>query len=111
MYQIIEQTAIYTGGNIYLFYGKLRNGNYYIATSDFDVRIVSQNPLEYDKYDFFVSDNVEWQEQYLVEDLSENDARLFCKDLIKRIITIGCNFSGISNYLISDIEHIYSEEF
>ena len=69
--------AVYTGGNIWLFYGELQNGNYFL-TDDFGAtRILSADPADLDE-----SLYEDWQQEHLVKDLVGNDRTDFCEDLI-----------------------------
>lgn len=66
----------YTGGGIYIFTGKLTNGNYFLATNDYDVRVLD-SPYDWDS-EFFD----EWQEAHLVKDLEPSAALQFCKQMV-----------------------------
>lgn len=65
-------TPIYTGGGIYILYGQLTNGNYFIASDEmYDVRFLNANPEDTDEYGDAVSDSVKWQEAHLVRDICD----------------------------------------
>lgn len=106
--KIKSQNAIYTGGNIYLFYGELENKLYFIADSMDDIRIVNANPLEIDETSKqFVSDDFSWQESHLIYDLDEDQAIQFMKELYTRILKEDCTFyKGLANYSKYDIEQL-----
>lgn len=87
----------YTGGNIYIFVGKLTNGNYFVADGDmFDVRIVDA-PWDWEESQF-----PDWQESHLVEDLSAADALQFCKRMLEWVKTNEPD----GNYSMSDMDYI-----
>lgn len=69
--------AVYTGGNIWLFYGELQDGNYFL-TDDFGAtRILNADPADLDE-----SLYEDWQQEHLVKDLDGGDRTDFCEDLI-----------------------------
>lgn len=66
---ITDVDFVYTGGGIFLFWGTLDNGQYFIADGDrFDVRILNVNPNDYGTDDEIWY--AEWQEEHLVRDLN-----------------------------------------
>lgn len=102
-YEIEYATPNYTGGNIYVFTGKLKDGNYFIAddsyftaddngnVSGFDVRIVNMDPdkvleTDSDGISYTLVDDTQLQEQHLVKDLDEDDAIAFTVDLLEWIL-------------------------
>ena len=102
-YEIEYVTPNYTGGNVYVYTGKLKDGNYFIAddgyfTADddgnvpgFDVRIVNMDPdkvleTDSDGLAYTLVDDVELQNEHLVKDLDENEAIPFTLDLLNWII-------------------------
>lgn len=105
--KIKSQTAIYTGGGIYCYYGELEDGNYFMADDIYEcARILNANPLEEtgEEYFPFVVDDVEWQEKHLVEDFEDWK---FIKQLFIKLINDGCNFTEHHNWSKGDIEDKY----
>jgi len=62
---IIKADYIYTGGNIYLFWGQLSDNTFFLADGDlFDVTIVNADPDLFDTADEIWQP--EWQKEHLV---------------------------------------------
>ena len=62
--KIKKATAVYTGGGIWLFYGKIKNGNYFLMDDNGYVVILNKNPKNLDE-----STYEEWQKLHMVEEL------------------------------------------
>lgn len=105
MYSFINVEPIYTGGNIYVFLGKL-DKNYFIASSaNFDVRIIDIDPIkESDKENEEIWD-CDWQEKHLIEDLNENQSLQFFENMIYWIQ----ENSPSGNYLMSELDDLLNE--
>ena len=116
-YEIEYATPNYTGGNVYVYTGKLKDDNYFIAddgyfiadddgnVSGFDVRIVDMDPNEVlekdsDGISYTLVDDTQLQEQHLVKDLDEDDAIAFTVDLLEWILE---NKSD-GNYQVDEIK-------
>lgn len=88
-------TPNYTGGSIYVYTGKLKDGNYFMASDEdldkynkaFAVRIVNEDPDTAEDPD---QDDIawfpEWQEPRLVKDLEGKEALNFTKEILNWII-------------------------
>ena len=93
---------IYTGGGIYVYTGELSDGNYFIASDQsfvgdyFDIRIVDENPADYEE-DFC---NVTWQEEHLISDVVGGEAREFTIQLLEWVL----ENHPEGNYQLGDIE-------
>lgn len=100
--KIENVTPIYTGGNIYVYIGELSDGNYFIASDQsfvgdyFDIRIVNENPADYEE-DF---GSVTWQEEHLVSDVVGSEAREFTIQLLEWVL----ENRPEGNYQLGDIE-------
>ena len=100
--KIENVTPIYTGGGIYIYTGELSDGNYFIASDQsfagdyFDIRIVDENPADYEE-DFC---NVTWQEEHLVSDVVGGEAREFTIQLLEWVL----ENHPEGNYQLGDIE-------
>lgn len=109
--KINNVTPIYTGGNIYVFVGKI-DDNYFIACDSFyDVRIVNANPLDYNGT--FLGDHEwcypEWQETHLVRDVIDRaERRKIFRKILKWIIKNEPNNDNC-NYLLGDMEDILED--
>lgn len=66
----------YTGGGIYVFAGKLADGNWFIANDDYGVIKVNA-PVDWDE-----SFYMEWIEAHLVEELPSADCLKFFKSML-----------------------------
>ena len=75
-FNIQKTNAVYTGGNIWLFYGKLTDGNYFLTDDDGNTRILDSDPSDFD-----VTTYPEWQEEHLVTDLLGDERKRFCDSL------------------------------
>lgn len=102
----------YTGGGIYLFTGKLTDGNFFMAdTANYDVRVLTEDPNEptYIRDDGTVwernIDSVEWQEEHLVKDLTPDEAVAFFKEMLKWVE----DNDPSGNYLGSDMDYFKEE--
>lgn len=94
-------TPNYTGGGIYVYTGKLKDGNYFIADdtyfgkegdtfSPFDIRVVDTDPdkvyTDEDGYEYTLLDDTYYQEQHFVEDIEEDNAKEFTKMILQWVI-------------------------
>lgn len=70
--------AIYTGGNIWLFFGRLEDGNWFMADDNGSVRIVDADPMN----DLDESLMEDWQLEHLIMDLFGNERIEFCDSII-----------------------------
>ena len=89
-------TPNYTGGSIYVYTGKLKDGNYFMASDEaldkynkaFAVRIVNEDPdTAEDPNQEDIAWFPEWQEPRLVKDLEGKEALNFTKEILNWIIT------------------------
>ena len=76
--RITKAEAIYTGGNIWIFYGELADGNYFLCDDNGWARFLSEDP----RIDFEESCYEDWQEERLVRDLEGRERELFCWEMI-----------------------------
>ena len=101
----------YTGGGIYLFTGKLTDGNFFMAdTANYDVRVLTEDPNEPTRMDALGIterniDSVEWQEEHLVKDLTPDEAVEFFKEMLKWVE----DNDPSGNYLGSDMDYFKEE--
>lgn len=101
----------YTGGGIYLFTGKLADGNFFMAdTANYDVRVLTEDPNEPTGMDALGIterniDSVEWQEEHLVKDLTPDEAVAFFKEMLKWVE----DNDPSGNYLGSDMDYFKEE--
>ena len=77
MYKIKEAFAVYTGGNIWLFYGSLEDGNYFMVDDNGWTQILNADPSNLDE-----STYSEWQDAHLVDELEHEERVAFCDSLM-----------------------------
>ena len=81
--------AVYTGGGIWLFYGELENGNYFLTDDYGATRILDANPSDLDE-----SLYEDWQQEHLVNDLEGQDRIDFCDKLLDWLETADQEHAG-----------------
>ena len=104
--KILEVTPVYTGGGIYIYWGKFADGTYFIACDDmYDLTIVDADPtLTYVKdEDIFEADYPDWQEEHLVKYVDCNTTQDFFNKMYDWILKNKPN-SKLCNYNLGDIE-------
>ena len=65
--------AVYTGGNIWIFYGKLVSGNYFLTDDNGCTLILNANPGD----DFEEACFQEWQDRHKIMELDATEETLF----------------------------------
>lgn len=101
----------YTGGGIYVFTGKLADGNFFMAdTANYDVRILTEDPNEPTGEDCLGIierniDSVEWQEEHLIKDLVPDEAVAFFKEMLKWVE----DHKPDGNYIGADMDYFKNE--
>ena len=118
-YEIEYVVPNYTGGGIYVYTGKLKDGNYFIADdtyfgkegdtfSPFDIRVVDTDPdkvyTDEDGLEYTLLDDTYYQEQHFVEDIEEDNAKEFTKMILQWVI----DNKPEGNYQIEDMEEYLS---
>ena len=99
-YDFEKVTPDYTGGGIYIFSGKLTDGNYFLADGDmFDVSILDADAYENWEECFYA----EWQEAHIVKNLSSAEALEFFKSMLT---WIRVNEPKDCNYDMHDMDRI-----
>ena len=77
---IKEANAVYTGGNIWLFYGELNDGNYFLTDDNGWTQFLNADPSNLDESTF-----EEWQLQHLVKEIVGDERVKFCDELLDYI--------------------------
>lgn len=75
---VVEANAMYTGGNIWVFYGKLLDGNYFITDDNGWTQVLNANPDEDLDEAFFY----EWQQEHLVRELEGEKRTEFLSQML-----------------------------
>lgn len=98
---ILRATAIYSGGNVYLYYAELEDKNW-IMGDEYSFDIVDANPLE-NEIVFEESSYYEWTEKHLVERLPDNKHQEVLNDIIDAIFA-GKTIDGWENFSKAELE-------
>ena len=105
--KIKEAFAVYTGGGIWLFYGKLSNGNWFLTDDYGATRILNADPSDLD-----VSTYEEWQLEHLVKDLIGKDRLTFCDALCDYLEKADQSHrGGITNSELDAYRDYFKKEF
>lgn len=83
---IKEAFAAYTGGGIWLFYGQLKNGNWFL-TDDFGATLI----LDADPSDLDESTYQEWQDEHKIKELSGKELEKFDDALLDKLLSYPSN--------------------
>lgn len=75
--EIVQADAVYTGGSIWLFYGKLNDGSYFLTDDDGWTQILDSDPSDFD-----VTLYTDWQEEHCILTLHNAERIQFCNDLL-----------------------------
>lgn len=98
-HKIKTATACYTGGGIYVFYGQLKSGLYFIAYDEWEVIYIcnADTSAEESQYEDFY-------EQHAVEEIEGEAFKAFWNQMLSHVINGGATHGEWSNYLKSDLE-------
>lgn len=94
-YQIETATAIYTGGGIYIYRGKLKNGLYFSSCDTWESIVFCNADTYTDEADF-----MEFYDQHQVEEITGKEYELFFNKMLKWII----KNEPDGNYISPDLE-------
>lgn len=106
MEKITKATAVYSGGNIYLYYAELENKQYIMGDEDWLI-VVDKNPLE-NEQTYEDSGYYEWQEEHLVKQIPEEEYQEVLNKILEAIFD-GKIIEEYKNFLISDLEDRYKK--
>lgn len=107
MENILRATAIYSGGNIYLYYAELDNGNWIMGDDDWLI-VVNTNPL-IDDETFEDSSYYEWQKEHLVEAISDKDYQKVLNNILE-VIFAKKTIKEYDNFDEDELLYRYKEE-
>lgn len=84
MTKLWKAHAVYTGGGIWLFYGKLEDGNFFLMDDDGGVAILNADPSDLDEslYD-------EWLTTHLIEELEGEELTAFQDAVLGEVVRSG----------------------
>lgn len=89
----------YTGGGIYVFVGRLTDGNYFIADDDYGVGIYDA-PIDWEE-NFYI----EWMDEHRFEELPAAYGLAFYKQMLAFIR----EHKPDGNYAMTDMDYIEEE--
>lgn len=73
-------TAAYTGGNIWLFYGELTDGEYFMTDNEGATILLNAPATDF-------NESLEWQEEHKIKELLDESERVaFCDSLAERLL-------------------------
>ena len=99
--------AVYTGGNIWLFYGQLKNGNYFL-TDDYGATLY----LDADPSDLDESTYTEWQDEHKIKELFGKERLDFCDALIAYLLKAdSMHRGGITDSELKGYKDYFKEEW
>ena len=81
MENITTATAIYTGGGIYIYYGKLTDGNYFRACDDWKWIEICNSDTSTEEADYY-----EFYEEHSIDCLTGKEYEEFWNRMLKKII-------------------------
>lgn len=103
--KIKEAWAVYTGGNIWLFYGNLEDGNFFLTDDNGCTLILNADPNDLDESTF-----PDWQEEHLVRELENNERMRFCNALLDWISEHPDNDGGMTEQEIEVYRNWFKSE-
>ena len=106
MEKITKATAVYSGGNIYLYYAELENKNWVMGNDEWLI-IVNTNPIA-DEQTFEDSGYYEWQEEHLVKQIPEEDYQKVLNKILETIFD-GKTIKEYDNFSMDDLLHRYKK--
>ena len=83
MAKIKDVQAVYTGGNIWLFYGALTDGTFFLV-DDYGAVRITRKPWD----NLYESLQIEWQEdkENFVKDITDEQERTaFCRMMLRKL--------------------------
>ena len=105
--EIKEAFATYTGGNIWLFYGTLENGSYFLTDDYGSTLFLDADPSNLDE-----STYEEWQKEHLIVEPPALIQKEFCNLLIKKLLEYDVSDNkhrgGITNTELKSYQHYFS---
>ena len=107
-YEIEYANADYTGGGIYNYNGKLKDGRFVWGNSEWEeFYLIDSDPTEYsEEYGDQVGYYNEWLEEHTVESIEDKDYKQFVSDFIHWII----QNKPKGNYSLGELEDILKWE-
>ena len=99
--EIVNATAIYTGGNIYIYYGQLSDGNYFRACDDWTGIEICNSDTSVDEADYY-----EFYAEHSIESLGGEEYITFWNEMLLWII----HNAPEGNYSVDELEERVIED-
>ena len=106
MEKIMKATAVYSGGNIYLYYAELENKQWIMGNDEWLI-VVSENPIANEET-FEDSGYYEWQEEHLVEQIPEEKYQMVLNKILETIFD-GKTIKEYDNYAMDELKYRYQK--
>ena len=106
MENITKATAVYSGGNIYLYYAEMENKQWIMGNDDWLI-VVNANPIADDET-FENSGYCEWQEEHLVKQIPNEQYQDVLNKILETIFK-GKTIVDYDNFSMGELEHRYKE--
>ena len=103
MSKVKEANAVYTGGNIWLFYGTTDDGNYFLTDDNGWTQILDTDPSD----DFDESLYCEWQDEHCIDELHDEERIDFCNQILDYVFANPDHDGGMTEQEID----VYREWF
>jgi hypothetical protein len=97
--KIQTATACYTGGGIYIYYGRLENGLYFQAGDEWETIYICDAETGTEEAQY-----IEFYDRHTVEELTGESFKTFWNQMLLHIINGGPSHDGRRNYLKGDLE-------
>ncbi len=98
-HQIQTASAVYTGGNIYIYYGQLESGLYFRACDEMEAVYICDSDTEAEE-----ADHGEFYDAHMVEEITGNDYKDFWDAMLAHILDRKPTHGKWSNYSPDDLE-------
>lgn len=101
---IAKANAVYTGGNIWLFFGSLTDGNYFLTDDQGWTQILNADPSNLDESTF-----EDWQLDHLVKELAGDERVEFCYSIIDYLLTHPEDGGGITTAELNSYRSFFAD--
>ena len=104
MEKITKATAVYSGGNIYLYYAEMENKQWIMGNDEWLI-VVNTNPI-IDDETFYNSGYYEWQEEHLVKQIPEEQYQEVLNNILETIFK-GESIEEYDNFSMDELLYRY----
>ena len=106
MENITKATAVYSGGNIYLYYAELENKQWIMGNDEWLI-VVDTSPI-IDEQTFEDSGYCEWQEEHLIKYIPERHFQKVLNKILKAIFD-GKSIEEYDNFSMDELQYRYKK--